>query len=499
MEKKLKGITLLLFSICCAVGFSMGVNAEVLDMSEDMTKADVQEAINSATDELTINGNGHSIIGKIAVNNGIDITINNVTIDGLTNPEVEVEEERNFDDNLLSLNLAGKVVIEDVTFINYSGKGIYVDSVESLDVTNSTFDASSTKYIGDNDYTGNPEADLIYRSASGIDINLGNTQSGVTVDHITISNNTFKNVVVVENQSTSTAGAIKIKVKNAANVTSVGTIRIEENTFENNERDLVIGTNDPADGTLATETADVEVLLVNNSTMKVGNFSTSSRLEEVLDGNYKLNYADDKKYELDENLYYIVNDENYATFEDVAVGVMADADIKGISFDIDGVSFAIAKETFADENLGEALDELSNISLEEETTIEALKQYQGEGVFFVDIAGLEIFDDGIHYQANLGEEYSGQLFVYYYDETNGLQLVSNPNAENGEVEFSFTKNGTYVVSETNLIPSSSSEVPSEEVPEVPQTFDSLGVYVGIGLVSVAGIAGAVIYLKRRNA
>lgn len=39
--------------------------------------------------------------------------------------------------------------------------------------------------------------------------------------------------------------------------------------------------------------------------------------------------------------------------------------------------------------------------------------------------------------------------------------------------------------------------PSEEIPAVPQTFDALGMYVGVGAISLAAIAGAVIYLKRR--
>lgn len=45
----------------------------------------------------------------------------------------------------------------------------------------------------------------------------------------------------------------------------------------------------------------------------------------------------------------------------------------------------------------------------------------------------------------------------------------------------------------------STDTPSEEVPEVPQTFDSLGLYIGAGALSIGAIVGAVIYLKRKNA
>ena len=179
---------------------------------------------------------------------------------------------------------------------------------------------------------------------------------------------------------------------------------------------------------------------------------------------------------------------------------MADDDIKGLAFNIEGVSFAISKENFNDENLDEALESLSKVNPTTETTVEALKQYQNEGVFFMDIDGLDIFDNGIHYSASLGEELSGNLFVYFFDEENGLQLVSNSSVEDGNINLSFTKNGHYVISEVDLLTSlPSDETPSEEVPEVPQTFDSLGIYAGIGIISVVGIASAVIYLKRKNA
>lgn len=231
--------------------------------------------------------------------------------------------------------------------------------------------------------------------------------------------------------------------------------------------------------------------------MNVGNFSTADRAEEVLEGNYKLNYTDNKKYELDDNLYYIVDEDNIDAFTDEEMAtVLADTDVAGIAVTYQGVSFAISKETLLDEDLGASLDDF-DIVPSEETTIEALKQYMGEDVMFYTVSGIDLLDDGMSIDiSDLGEEFVGTLYLYYYDETNGLQLVSNPN----NASLTFDKNGTYVLSATNLIPSTpSEETPSEEVPEVPQTFDALGVYAGIGLVSAAGIAGAVIYLKRRNA
>lgn len=481
MGKKLKSIGLVLFSICCTIGFSTSVSA--LTLTEDMDASEIE-----ITDGMTIDGAGEfTITGGFVIDSGKSVTIKNVTISGEGTKDI-----------LIDLRGAGDVVIENVTFENYTKAGIYSEAMTSLSVTGSTFDASDTDKLGDSSYPGNPEEDLIKRSAAGIDLNLGNGAKEVDVKSITIKNNTFKNVVVEEDeQATSTAGAIKIKVKDDTNLVGIGTIRIEENTFENNERDLVLGTNDPTSGTEASATADLDILLVNNSAMNVGNFSTPARAEEVLDGNYKLNYTDDKKYELDENLYYIVDEDNIdALTDEEMAAILADEDVAGFAVTYQGISFTISKETLLDEDLGASLDDF-DIVPSEETTIEALKQYMGDGVMFFTVSGIDLLDDGMTFDiSSLGEEFVGTLYLYYYDETNGLQLFSNPDNS----VLTFDKNGTYVLSASNLIPSNpSEETPSEEVPEVPQTFDALGIYAGIGLVSVAGIAGAVIYLKRKNA
>ena len=288
-------------------------------------------------------------------------------------------------------------------------------------------------------------------------------------------------------------------MKDASRLKNIGTVTIADNTFLDNDKDLVVGTNSPTAGTEQSATGDLEILLDSNTSMKVTNNSAQESTTETLTGNYKLNYADNKKYELDEDLYYIVNEDNFDDLENITSAVLGDDDVKGIAISVDGISFAISKENI-DENLGEAIDKF-DIVPSEETAIEALKKYQGEGVFFVEVTGLDSFKDGISFNTTLDEEFDGKLFVYYYDEENGLQLVSNPNADKGKVEFTFAKNGHYVVSEKDLLASTpSEEVPTEPTPEeVPQTFDALGVYAIGGALSVAAIVGAVVYLKRRSA
>ena len=520
MGKKLKSISLVLFSICCTVGFSMSVNAETLEieMTKDMTSSEINTEISNVADldAIIIDGKDEfTITGGLSFNSGIDVTIKNVTIDGLVGDPESNADGSAYQNILLNLVDAGNVVVDNVDFIHYDGKGLYAEFLTSLTVTNSSFDSLDTVNIGNNDYSDNEDEPLILRSASAIDLNFGNDASDdkkdnygkvLDVKSIEISGNTFKNVEATT--ANSTAGAIKIKIKDGSTIPQdskgIESIVIQNNTFVDNDQDLVIGTDSPEGITDQNGTGNFDILLVNNGAMFIANNSDAEKPTETLEGNYKLNYALDKKYELDENLYYIVNDANIDEFENPDNGivndVMADDDIKGLAFNIEGVSFAISKETFNDENLDEALESLSNVNPTTETTVEALKQYQNEGVFFMDIDGLDIFDNGIHYSASLGEELSGNLFVYFFDEENGLQLVSNSSVEDGNINLSFTKNGHYVISEADLLTSlPSDETPSEEVPEVPQTFDSLGIYAGIGIISVVGIASAVIYLKRKNA
>lgn len=486
MEKKLRSIALVLFSICCAIGFS--ASASALTMEKDMKASEIV-----IEDGMTIDGAGkYTITGGLSVSHGEDITIKNVTLDGESTQDI-----------LLSLEDAGNVVIENVTFTHYIKTGIYAEKLTNLTVTGSTFDGIDTDKLKDQSYPGNADEDLMKRSPAGMDLNFGNplTNKGpsvtVNVESITIANNTFKNVKIPDEYlASSTGGAIKIKLKGMTSQTTMGTITIENNEFVDNARDLVIGTDRPATDTTQGQTGDLEILLVNNGAMVVKN-NSGDGATETLDGNYKLNYTDDKKYELDENLYYVVDEDNIdAITDEEMAAILLDEDVAGFAVTVDGVTFAISRETLLDEDLGASLDDF-DIVPSEETTIESLTQYMGEGVMFFTISGIDLFDDGITYDvSSLGEEFVGTLYLYYYDETNGLQLVSNPDNS----ILAFDKNGTYVLSATNLIPSTSSEeVPEEEVPEVPQTFDALGIYAGIGLVSVAGIVGAVVYLKRRNA
>lgn len=128
MGKKLKSLSLVLFSICCTIGF--GMSASALTMEKDMKASDI-----TIEDGMVIDGAGKfTITGGLNISDAKDITIKNVTLDGEGTKDI-----------LLSLSNAGKIVIENVTFKNYTKAGIYGEYMESISVTKSTFDASGTK------------------------------------------------------------------------------------------------------------------------------------------------------------------------------------------------------------------------------------------------------------------------------------------------------------------------------------------------------------------
>ena len=93
---------------------------------------------------------------------------------------------------------------------------------------------------------------------------------------------------------------------------------------------------------------------------------------------------------------------------------------------------------------------------------------------------------------------------YVIREHNGkVELLETSLASDGKsLTFETDKFSTYALTYVDVLASSETpttpENPSEETPEVPQTFDSLTTYMIGGGVSIAAIAGAVIYIKRKQ-
>lgn len=103
--------------------------------------------------------------------------------------------------------------------------------------------------------------------------------------------------------------------------------------------------------------------------------------------------------------------------------------------------------------------------------------------------------------------------VVYINDEGEVAEVLDAVLEEGAIKFETTHLSTYAIIGYNTVTltedgddvigdgtdtPTNPEIPGEETPEVPQTFDSLGTYVMAGVVSIVAIVGAVIYIKRRQ-
>lgn len=101
--------------------------------------------------------------------------------------------------------------------------------------------------------------------------------------------------------------------------------------------------------------------------------------------------------------------------------------------------------------------------------------------------------------------------VVYINDKGEVAEVLDATLTDGVLTFKTTHLSTYAVVGYNTLAvnpgedegdlgdgTTTPETPSEETPEVPQTFDSFMTYVAAGVVSIALIAGAVLYIKKKQ-
>lgn len=494
-------MSLILFSICCAIGFNLSVDA--LTLSKDTPASEI-----TLENNMVIDGqDSYKITGGLNIKNAENITFKNVTFDGEGTKDI-----------LLYLTNAGNVTLENVTFTNYTKAGIYGEALASLTVNNSSFDASDTKNIGD--YEG-PEAELIKRSAAGIDLNLGNgAKYDVNVNYIKITNTEFKNVTDAAGVSNSTAGAIKIKIKDASRVKNVGQITIENNTFTDNVRDIVIGTQDPTSGTSTSKTGEFNILLKDNKTpVKVVNNSKDGS-SETLEGTFTLNYGADEKYELDANSYYTIDKNTLSSissenFYNLIKSIKDNSNILGVIMQYDNYTISFKSSDINLDNISK-VDPLK-FNFSDTTNIDELKKYEKTGVNFITTTNNNFIANNITLTTTLDSLFNGKLYLYSYD--NDLTLVSNVNATNGKITLNLNDiKENYVISTTDL-KQSSSVTPGEDDNnkpstgnnntsnnkdtnttteiENPQTYDPYNSYIALCIVSFVTVVGSFIYIKKK--
>lgn len=244
---------------------------ETIALEEGATYQEDLQIIKS----VTIDGHGATIDGSITViNDNSTVVLKNLTVrceEGKpitllnikgSNNTVVVENVKFIggENAIMVNNLGQSLTLDKVDMSKFYGKALYSDSIKSLTVKNSIFDATGTENAGDHTSVESR------RAGSVIDLNFGNSVSGVEVEKILLENNTFSNVklAIGEDPTTSTAGAIKIKVKNADKVTKMGNVEIIDNEFVDNLRDIVIGTQSVSGGT-AFDSAKFNVVLSGNT------------------------------------------------------------------------------------------------------------------------------------------------------------------------------------------------------------------------------------------
>ena len=89
--------------------------------------------------------------------------------------------------------------------------------------------------------------------------------------------------------------------------------------------------------------------------------------------------------------------------------------------------------------------------------------------------------------------------VAYINDEGKVAEILDAELKDGVITFETTHLSTYAIIGYNATSLSDSTTDSvEPTPEVPQTFDSLVTYIGVGVVSIAAIIGTVIYIKRKQ-
>lgn len=496
--KRMKGLLGLAVSLML-IGVT-GVSAEEYTLTEDK---DISALGIDYTEDITINGNGHTLTGKFnQIKNDINIEISNVTINVDSKPGTE--------DIAIDIRSNGATLtLENVTILNYTKAGVYAEQFKSIVINNSTFDGSGTDEIGEG---SGDEADLVKRSAAGIDLNIGNSAStDYAIEKIEITNSTFRNVI--ETEGNTTGGGIKVKIKNKEHLTSMCAVVIENNTFEGNVRDLVIGTDSPKTGTITTQadTGNITFKLFGNSAMKVVNNSSSEAEEtnrtETIDSKYlvELNYYDGTHKVLTEDETGIVVDATDESFdlEDALANVSANEEVENLVIDYGEYTITINKEDIK-EDLANTITDLSLV-VSEDTETEGLVEYVSEdNTFIKTTASGNLPANVVTLSLNLSKYANQNVNLYYFNpDNNELEFISVVAFdENGNANIALEHYSEYVLSTTDLLDSTTDNPVVDDNPgdvvENPSTSDNVALYMILGALSVMGLAGATIILKKRH-
>mgnify|MGYP001860386707 FL=1 len=277
----------------------------------------------------------------------------------------------------------------------------------------------------------------------------------------------------------------------------MGDVVIKNNTFTNNVRDLVLGTNSPGGDTTQAETANFDIVLFGNTAMKVVNNSSSEADEtnrtEVIDSKYlvELNYYEGTNVEKTEDGTGLVVDASSDDFDIVSSleELEQNTEVDSLFIDYGSYSITINKEDIKDD-LTNTITDLS-LSVGQSTTTDGLLEYAKDGNIFIktNVSG-ELPATKVVLGLNLIEYANKKVNLYYFNtDTNELEFVNTVTFdENGNADVALEHYSEYVLSLNDL-------TLNEDI-ENPSTNDNVITYVVLGIVAVVGIAGTLVYLKK---
>ncbi|HIS12752.1 MAG TPA: hypothetical protein IAB40_06575 [Candidatus Onthocola stercoravium] len=277
----------------------------------------------------------------------------------------------------------------------------------------------------------------------------------------------------------------------------MGDVVIKNNTFTNNVRDLVLGTNSPGGDTTQDETANFDIVLFGNTAMKVVNNSSSEADEanrtEIIDSKYlvELNYYEGTNVEKTEDGTGLVVDASSDDFDIVSSleELEQNTEVDSLFIDYGSYSITINKEDIKDD-LTNTITDLS-LSVGQSTTTDGLLEYAKDGNVFIktNVSG-ELPATKVVLGLNLIEYANKKVNLYYFNtDTNELEFVNTVTFdENGNADVALEHYSEYVLSLNDL-------TLNEDI-ENPSTNDNVITYVVLGIVAVVGIAGTLVYLKK---
>ena len=312
-------------------------------------------------------------------------------------------------------------------------------------------------------------------------------------------------------------GTFESKIGNALTIYALGRVEQDLNltinggTFNGKEISVAIETPETLE-LKGTESEIAEYSKVNNDVkVVITDGSYSSNVESLVADGYKV-VENNGLYTVQPNLVIATDDEDVTFESDEPISndyklVVEEEELANEEAVMESVNKQIntALEEAKEELLDSKLVATYDISVKDSSD-QVVKLANGNYAI-----SIKVTEDQV-------KGYNAFKVVYINDKGEVAEILDAVLA-NGVITFETTHLSTYAIVGYNTVsltedddeaigdgtetPGESEEpttpdTPAEETPEVPQTFDSLTTYVVAGIVSIIAIAGAVLYIRKKQ-